>query len=285
MSGGWWTSSGAARESVARCERLVAEARSDTKPVGDDRAVHLALATERAHLALIESTEAFADAQESLGVLLNESSANVSRLEPRGGLRDVFPPPPAADDLVRLAIDGRADLVAIRRGIGRAQAEVDLQRASAVDDLYLFYDPITVQDLSPFNRSSASSWALGLTYSMPIFDRNQGNIARARTNVCQTRRELDAAIRRVESEVRLADREYRTSRQALERIEGGLMPTAAASLRRHLDAFSRGEIGADTLSEQFEDAASIAQSHRDALVRHRKSMIELNAAVGLRILP
>jgi len=29
----------------------------------------------------------------------------------------------------------------------------------------------------------------------------------------------------------------------------------------------------------------VAQSHRDALIRQRRSMVDLNTAVGLRVLP
>ena len=276
----------AAGDALARCERLLAEARAaPASPAAEDRVERLSLTLERARLAAIDATEAFEDAQESIGVLLNEPAESVSRIEPRGTLKDAAAPPPPADEIVRLALECRPDLVAMRRGVGRARAEVDLQRANAYDDVYLFYDPITVQDFGPYNRADASSWAVGLTVSVPLFNRNQGNLARARTNVCQTRNELSAAERRVESEVRLAEREYRTSRRALERIEQGLLPLAAASLRRHLDAFARGGIDAESLENAAEEAATASQSHREALVRHRRSMLELNTAVGVRLLP
>ncbi len=276
----------AAGDALARCERLVAETRAaQVPPAGEERVERLSLTLERIRLAAIDATEAFEDAQESIAVLLNEPADRVAGIQPRGTLKDTAAPPPPADELVRLALECRPDLVAIRRGVGRAQAEVDLQKANAYDDVYLFYDPITVQDFGPYNRSDASSWAVGLTVSVPLFNRNQGNVARARTNVCQTRNELSAAERRVESEVRLAEREYRTSLRGLERIENGLLPLAAASLRRNVEAFARGAIDAESLENASEEAATVAQSHREAVVRHRRSMLELNTAVGVRLLP
>ncbi|MFM8634202.1 MAG: hypothetical protein ACKOEX_05260 [Planctomycetia bacterium] len=42
---------------------------------------------------------------------------------------------------------------------------------------------------------------------------------------------------------------------------------------------------ADELEEHFQEAAELGQSHREAAVRHRRSMLDLNAAIGLRLLP
>jgi outer membrane protein, heavy metal efflux system len=43
------------------------------------------------------------------------------------------------------------------RGIGRAEAEIALQRANRLDDVFLFYDPLTYQDNSPIKLKSARS--------------------------------------------------------------------------------------------------------------------------------
>jgi hypothetical protein len=51
---------------------------------------------------------------------------------------------------------------------------------------------------------SGRSWDLGLAIPLPIYNRNQGNIARALGNLSQTQCELAALERRVVSEVRQA---------------------------------------------------------------------------------
>ena len=65
-----------------------------------------------------------------------------------------------------------------------------------MDDL--FYDPITIQDNSPYGAPSVRSWAMGLTFALPIFNRNQGNIARAESNIGQSKLELSSLERRSE---------------------------------------------------------------------------------------
>jgi cobalt-zinc-cadmium efflux system outer membrane protein len=278
----------AAEAVVRRREAVLAEARRGATPddaAAQGRVEHLEFLFEQAQLALAEAAESFADAQESLAVLVNEPPEMTAALEPRGGLYDRLPPPPPLEELTRLALACRPDVRSLRVGVGRARAEVDLQRANRFDDVFLFYDPITIQDNSPSGKPSASSWALGLTCALPVYNRNQGNIARAESNVRQTREELSSVERRVVSEVRLADREFQASRRALEQVAGRLLPLARASIRRNADEFARGELSSEDYQSRLEEAAEVAQSHRDALIRHRRAMLDLNTAVGLRLLP
>ena len=224
-----------ARSSVRRQEQFLANLTRTARP--DDEAVadtidHLSLVLDRARNSLGEAEEAFADAQEGLGVLLNTPVEQTASLEPRGRLHDTFPKPPSAEELASIALRARPDLHAARLGVTRAGAEVNLQRANRFDDVYLFYDPITYQDNRPSNALSSHSWAIGLTFSLPIFNRNQGNIARAQSNVVQTKLELSSLERRIVSEVRLAERECQRSRESLEQIETSILPRAAATLRR-----------------------------------------------------
>ena len=64
-----------------------------------------------------------------------------------------------------------------------------------------------------------------------------------------------------------------------------LLPQSDARLREAQADFEAGEITIDDLQEHFEEAAAISQSHREALVRSRRSMLDVNTAVGMRILP
>ena len=284
-----------AESSVRRAEALLEEEIREAKalPATDvagrrkaaDLERELGFSCEKARIAALDSTEAYEDAQETLGLLLGVPPERTRDLVPRGGLRPLVPNLPPLDEMVRLAIGLRPDVRAIRLGVSRARAEVDLQRANRIDDVYLFYDPITIQDNAPINAPDSKSWAVGLTFSVPIFNRNQGNIARAQSNVAQTRNELESVERRVASEVRLAEREYQYSKRALERIEKVLLPQADARLRDAQADFDAGDISIEDLQEHLEEAAAVSQSHREALVRHRRSMLDVNSAVGMRVLP
>ena len=151
--------------------------------------------------------------------------------------------------------------------------------------MFFFYDPLTYQDNSPQRLKSGRSWIIALTFPLPIYNRNQGNIAKAHSNLHQTQVELSALERRVVSEVRLAEREYRSSRAALDRIERTTLPHARKILERNTREFEAGKVTPDDYLGHLSDEAEASGSFRDALIRHRRSMIDLNTAVGLRVLP
>jgi len=276
------------RATVARQERFLEDFARRARP--DDEAAtdgidHIALVLEQTRGAVGEAEEAFADAQEGLAVLLGVPVHDVAGLAPRDPLRMPFPAPPTAAELTALALRCRPDLRASRLGVHRAGAEVQLQRANRFDDVYLFYDPFTYQDNAPFGAPGATSWALGLTFALPVYNRNQGNIARAESNVSQTKLELAAVERRIAAEVRLAEREYDRSRQALEQIERAILPRITATLDRKTAEFRAGRLSADEFAGHLDDATDVARSRTEALVRHRRAMLGINTAVGLRVLP
>jgi cobalt-zinc-cadmium efflux system outer membrane protein len=277
-----------ATASVTRQEQFLEHMRRTTKPDDEDAADtidHLEFALERARNSLGEAEEAHADAQEGLAVLLNLPVEQTDGLEPYGRLREPAPALPSSEELAALALRCRADLHAARIGINRANAEVKLERANRFDDVYLFYDPITIQDNRPIDAPNSRSWAVGLTFALPVFNRNQGNIARAESNATQTRIELSALERRVASEVRLAERELKRSQEALAQIEEQILPKARATLDRKTKHLIEGGLTIDDYQGHLDDASEVTQSHRDALVRYRRAMLDLNTAIGLRLLP
>src|SRR4051795_12587258 len=104
------------------------------------------------------------------------------------------------EGLIQPAFASRPDLNAYRLGVARADADVKLANAERFSDIYVLAQPYTYQDNRPFGLKSPTSWALGVTVPLPIYNRNQGNIARAKSNASQTRVELAMLERQVASE-------------------------------------------------------------------------------------
>ncbi|MDB5353501.1 MAG: czcC 4 [Planctomycetota bacterium] len=268
---------------VREHQRIVDRARQRRK--ADDDFGRLSTQLAKAKDALNDARDALDDAREAIALLMNLSPDETSRIQPRGTLRDLAPPAPPLDELTRVAISSRPDLLALRRGLGRAESEVDLARANRLDDVFLFYDPFSYQDNRNSHTPSGRSWAVGITIPVPLYNRNQGNIARARSNATQSQVELAALERRVISEVRLAEREYRNSKQVLARIETTTLPNAQLARAKVAASFAQGSISVNDFIDHLDDDDDVARLHRDALIRHRRSMLDLNTAVGARILP
>jgi cobalt-zinc-cadmium efflux system outer membrane protein len=132
---------------------------------------------------------------------------------------------------------------------------------------------------------NATSWGAGLAVPLPLFNRNQGNILRARLNVTQTRAELTALQEQVAYEVRQAERAYAVTRASVERIERSLLPKAIREHARVSRLYLAGQApeAAYLVAEREND--QVVRQYRDALVRHRRAMLKLNTAVGVRVLP
>ena len=87
------------------------------------------------------------------------------------------------------------------------------------------------------------------------------------------------------SEVRQAHREYLRSREALERFERSIVPNARAARIKAEAEFAADKLSPDDYLGHLTDDEETARLYRDAFVRHRRSMLDLNTTAGLRLLP
>jgi cobalt-zinc-cadmium efflux system outer membrane protein len=236
------------------------------------------IGVEQAQVALRES-------KHTLALLLALPLEQAEQIELLGSLRDTAPLPPPDDELIALAYGARPDLMAFRLGVQRARADVRLSEAEKLSDVFVLYSPWELTNNSAIGGQNAQSWSLAAFGSVPLFNRNQGNIRRAQVNVSQTRNELYALEQQVSQEVRRARAEYEASRQVVERLEKTVLPRSRRVREgavRNLTAGETSMLGFLAAQREHND---VVQQYRDALVRHRRSMLRLNTTVGARILP
>src|SRR5262249_22580523 len=107
-------------------------------------------------------------------------------LDAAGGLEGPRPATaPTADRRPTPAEPGRPDIISLKRQIAKAEAAIQSERAKA----YPTVTPtlaLTRQFQKSLGMPDASSWDATVTLSVPLFDRNQGNIAKARSAEVQT---------------------------------------------------------------------------------------------------
>jgi cobalt-zinc-cadmium efflux system outer membrane protein len=171
----------------------------------------------------------------------------------------------------------------VRLGIALARADVKL--AERLQDIYDLAQPYTFQNNAPFVTKSAHSWALGVTVPLPIYNRNQGKIQRANVKVSQTRKQLRQLELRVATDARQAEREYRVTREAAERIERDLLPGARRIRDETLRRDNEGEAALVDYVVAQREYNEIVRQYRDTEFRYCRSMLGLNPAVRQRILP
>jgi cobalt-zinc-cadmium efflux system outer membrane protein len=240
---------------------------------------------EAAAVGVEEARDTVRRTTQSLAVLLAIPPDEAETLELRGTIALKAPPLAANDTLVAQALQLRPDLIADRLSVQRALADIRQARAERFADVYLLYQPYTFQDNAPSGLKSATSWALGVTVPVPIYNRNQGGILRANQSVTQMQIISAALERGIATEVTLAAHECAISAALVKHFEETVLPTARTMLEDSLTLFVKGEQNALAYFNVQREYNLAVRQYRDALVRHRRSMLALNTAVGLRILP
>ena len=240
---------------------------------------------EIATVGVLDSEQNLKRAKRALGVMLNIPPEEAEALEFTGTIEDRASPPPPIEELVQMALSCRPDVVSYRLGVRAAEAGLKLAMANRYQDAYVLYQPYTFQDNSPYNTKSAHSWALGLTVPMPLYNRNQGNIQRSRINIDQAKIELASIERRVRNEVVQAAREYEITRDIVQRIRGEIIPASEQSKNDRFTLFQSGEANVVSYLEAQRVYNDNVKAYLDTAVRHRRSMLNLNTAVGQRLLP
>lgn len=223
------------------------------------------------------------------------SSARVAKVQALGSLRQligyaalprdfdvggdlVYQPLTAGlDDLEAKALKERPDLRAAQQGIVAARSQVALAQANGKQDVTL----TTNYSHTPGIRSL--SWFVSMP--LPIFDRNQGEVARTRFAATQSELTARAAEDTVMTDVTNAYEASVTNQQVVELYTSGYLKQAQDS--RDISAYAyKG--GAATLLDFLDAERSYRATqlaYRQALAAYMLSLEQLRQAVGTRSLP
>ncbi|MBX9787516.1 MAG: TolC family protein [Pirellulales bacterium] len=243
----------------------------------------LTVQRDSALIALDEAKASLSNANQFLAARLNLPAND--QLTVRGRITTPTDSIAPLEELIGMAIANRPDLTAYRLGIQRAQTDVTLARAEAFPDMFVLYTPFGFRNNTPTGGQDATSWSLGVMASVPLFNRNQGNIRRAEINVSQTTIELAGVQRQIETEVRGAWRDLETARGAVDRLERTVLPRARSVRDKTFSLFKAGEEGTIGYLNAQREYSEVVRQYRDALVRHRRGALRLNTVVALRMIP
>ena len=276
-----------AEASLAGADKLLqsVELQVRSGAISQPDALNISLQREAAQVGLNQAKVQLTRAKKALAAQLNIPPAAALRLDVRGLLKDTANLPPSRDQLVQTAIAKRPDLAAYRLGIQRAQADARVARKDVVSDIFVIYSPYEFRNNGPTGGQNATSYSLGLLGTVPLYNRNQGDIRRAQLNISQMRIALAGREREVVTEVEDADLEYHASREVVDRMEKVIVPGSTRIRDSVSDLYSRGEKGILDVLESQRAHNEIVRQYRDALIRHRRSMLRLNTVVGERLMP
>jgi len=250
---------------------------------GDLNQVKVQLKTSK--LGLLDAEAAYRKAKLDLISVLNIPRDAVETLDLRGSILDPVAALPPTVDLAQRALQARPDLVSFRLGTKRAEADVKLAKANRYNDVYVLVQPYTFQDNSPYGLKSAYSWAVGATVPLPIYNRNQGAIERSRLNVTQTQIQLADLERQVFIDVDKAVNEYAVTRRQVDEILSDILPFGRQIRDEKKKLYLAGQISVIDYINAELNFNQVVKQYLDTAIRHRQSMLDLNTAIGQRVLP
>ena len=181
------------------------------------------------------------------------------------------------DDLQLKALKERPDLRAAQQGVTAAQSQIGLAKANGKVD-------ITGEFLYT-HVSGLNSTSIFLGIPMPIFNRNQGEIARTRFAETQAQLNARAAQDQVMTDVENAYDGSMTNQEVVELYLSGYLKQAQDS--RDISAYAY-TAGAATLLDFLDAERSYRATqlaYRQALAAYMVSVEQLRQAVGTRSLP
>lgn len=191
-------------------------------------------------------------------------------------LSDPLPQPPTAAlvdaPVVQLARASRLDVRAADEAVEAARARVELQRRSVWTN---------VSPGAAWWSPSDSGPSIALT--LPVFDQNQAQIARARFNLEKAEKERDALVLTVTQAIRETLARAETNWKIARTFENELVPQTAKSLEMSQESYRAGRT---TLLVVLESQRALLDAQRSSIAARQAAAIsvaDLERAVSRRL--
>lgn len=205
--------------------------------------------------------------------------------------------PPRLDlglsELTTIALRDRADLQAARLGEQLGSARINLARANAVPNItgsVRFTRSKSVLDF-PANIGGGifpnldNSLTFGMSVDIPVFNRNQGEIASATGEQQQATRNREFLESTIKRDVAVAYRKYRAAAETLVIYSVQIIPRSEENLKAVQQAYGFGEFSVfDVVNEQRRLIENIT-NYNQALRDYYNALNELETALGTTIPP
>jgi len=180
------------------------------------------------------------------------------------------------DDLKMVALRSRPDLRAAVLGVKASQSQFSLAKANGKQDLGVTF---TYNHLGGVNTGS-----LFFNMQIPIFDRNQGEIARTRYAVTQSQELSSEQASIALTDVVNAYESLRTSDEVVSLYQSGYLKQAEESRDISQYAYQRGAASLLDFLDAERSYRSTELAYRQALAGYMSSLEQLRQAVGTRSL-
>jgi outer membrane protein, heavy metal efflux system len=178
------------------------------------------------------------------------------------------------EDLQLKALELRPDYVAAQRGVTAAQSQYSLAKANGKRDLTAMFDYSHV--------SSTNNAGLTLSIEIPVFDKNQGEIARTNYAIGQAQETKTSAQETVMTDVANAYEAFRIGDQVTQLYLSGYLKQAQDSRDISEYAYKRGAASLLDFLDAERSYRATQLAYRQALATYMLAIEQLREVVGTR---
>jgi cobalt-zinc-cadmium efflux system outer membrane protein len=193
------------------------------------------------------------------------------------GILEYKPVKLGEDDLKALALRQRPDVRATQLGITAAQSQLALAQANGKRDVNA--------SMSYSHVGGANSLSIFGSIELPIFDRNQGEIARTRYAVGQSQELSSEQASLALTDVGNSYEALRTNDEVVQLYQSGYLKEAEDSRDITQYAYQRGAASLLDFLDAERSYRATELAYRQALASYMVSLEQLRQAVGTRSLP
>jgi len=181
------------------------------------------------------------------------------------------------DDLKLLALRTRPDLQAAHLGVTAAQSQESLAKANGKRDLSASFNYT--------HTAGVNSGAFFFNMEIPIFDRNQGEIARTRYAITQSQEQQNESAEQVITDVVDAYQALHSNDQIIQLYRGGYVDQAQKSRDITEYAYKKGAASLLDFLDSERTYRANQLAYRQALASYMTALEQMRQAVGTRNLP
>ena len=181
------------------------------------------------------------------------------------------------EDLQAKALSERPDLRAANLGVTAAQSQILLAKANAKVDVNGTYDFTHV--------SGENTASIFVNFELPVFNRNQGEIARTNYALTQSQQLQQSASEVVIGDVASAYEAVKSNDEVMQLYVSGYLKQAQDSRDISEYAYRRGAVSLLDFLDAERSYRATQLAYRQALGSYMTSLEQLKAAVGTRNLP
>lgn len=183
----------------------------------------------------------------------------------------------SVEDLQAKALNLRPDLRAANQAVVAARSNYMLARANGKRDVTL------TSGYSHVAAANDASFSLGM--EIPLFNRNQGEIARTNAAITQSEEAKSAAQQAVLTDVSTAYDAVKTGEGIIQLYQSGYLKDSRESLDISRYAYQRGAASLLDFLDAERSYRSIELTYRQTLATYMLAVEQLHEAVGERQMP